>query len=197
MYDAILSLCERIVYQHSISGAVPGPEGNIHPIFVPFGLFRAKDGWVAIGVPNDNFWRKLCGVMKRKDLAEDERTATKFARRDHRELVVNIVTEWTSPKTKQELTDLLGGIVPFGPVNTAEDIFNDRHVERRNMIVPVEHPGSSTPTRITNSPIRMQTTPGGVWERAPYLGEDTDAILLRLGYSKADIEDFKQRKLVG
>lgn len=197
MYDAILSLCERMVYQHSISGIVPKPEGNVHPIFVPFGLFRTKDGWVAIGVPNDNFWKKLCGVMQREDLAVDERTATKFARRDHREMVVNIINDWTGPKTKQELSDLLGGIVPFGPVNTAEDIFHDPHVAARNMIVPVEHPDSDTPTRIANSPIRMQGTPGGVWERAPYLGEDTEIVLSQLGYSNSEIADLKERKLIG
>ena len=61
------SLCERMVYQHSISGIVPKPEGNVHPIFVPFGLFRTKDGWVAIGVPNDNFWKKImwCDAARR------------------------------------------------------------------------------------------------------------------------------------
>ena len=65
------------------------------------------------------------------------------------------------------------------------------------MIVPVEHPGSDTPTRIANSPIRMQGTPGGVWERAPYLGEDTEITLSQLGYSNSEIADLKERKLIG
>jgi len=28
MYDAVLSLCERAVYQHDFDGTIPGPEGN-------------------------------------------------------------------------------------------------------------------------------------------------------------------------
>ena len=31
MYDAMISLCERMVYLHDMTGAVPGPEGNGHP----------------------------------------------------------------------------------------------------------------------------------------------------------------------
>jgi formyl-CoA transferase len=33
MFDGILALCERIIFQHGIDGSVPGPEGNSHPIF--------------------------------------------------------------------------------------------------------------------------------------------------------------------
>lgn len=36
MYDAILSLCERIVYQYSYDGTIPKPEGNQHPLLSPF-----------------------------------------------------------------------------------------------------------------------------------------------------------------
>ena len=36
MYDAMISLCERMVYQHDITKQVPGPEGNGHPFLSPF-----------------------------------------------------------------------------------------------------------------------------------------------------------------
>ena len=39
MYDAMISLCERMVYLHDMTGAAPGPEGNGHPFLAPFGLF--------------------------------------------------------------------------------------------------------------------------------------------------------------
>ena len=41
MYDSILSLCERIVYQYSYAGVVPKPEGNKHPFLSPFDVVRA------------------------------------------------------------------------------------------------------------------------------------------------------------
>ncbi len=56
MVDGVLAICERLVYQHSATGDVPGPEGDGHPLLCPFGLFRAKDGYVSLGVPKDEFW---------------------------------------------------------------------------------------------------------------------------------------------
>lgn len=35
MYDSVLSLTERIVYQHSITGQLPIPQGNTHPLLCP------------------------------------------------------------------------------------------------------------------------------------------------------------------
>ncbi|WP_410054175.1 CoA transferase [Cupriavidus sp. BIC8F] len=48
MSDAVLAMCERIVYQTSYTGTVPAPEGNRHPLLCPFGVFRARDGYVSI-----------------------------------------------------------------------------------------------------------------------------------------------------
>ena len=53
MVDAILSICERIVHQHSFTGGVPVPEGNHHPLLCPFGMFPAKDGYVTIAAHAD------------------------------------------------------------------------------------------------------------------------------------------------
>ena len=59
MTDAVLAMCERIVYQTSYTGTVPTPEGNRHPLLCPFGVFRARDGYVSIACATDAFWEKL------------------------------------------------------------------------------------------------------------------------------------------
>ena len=84
MVDGVLALCERIVFQHGIDGTVPGPEGNSHPLLCPYGLFQARDGWVAIGCPHDEFWRLLVRTIGRPELADDVRyltTPDRLARR--------------------------------------------------------------------------------------------------------------------
>ncbi|HBC53283.1 MAG TPA: CoA transferase, partial [Alphaproteobacteria bacterium] len=102
MYDGILALCERIVYQHSYDGVVPGPEGNAHPLLCPFGLFPAKDGWVSIACPKDHFWIILTEAMGRPELGEDERYALNIARVQRNAEVVAMVGDWTSTLTKKE-----------------------------------------------------------------------------------------------
>lgn len=196
MYDGIVAMCERIVYQYSYTGRAPAPEGNQHPILCPFGTFPVSDGAVTIGCPRDPFWLELVDAMGRPELRDDPRFATNDARLAHAAETVAIVEAWTRPRTKAQIAAALDGRVPFGPVNTAADIFADPHMAARGMLVEVEHPGSATPVTIASTPIRMTATPGGVSRRAPLRGEDTDAVLAGLGLSPEAIADLRARGIV-
>lgn len=196
MYDGIVSMCERIIYQQSYSGRSPVPEGNQHPILCPFGTFPAKDGQVTIGCPRDSFWRELAAVLGQPELATDPRYATNHERLLHADEVIGMVEAWTKARTKAEIALALDGKVPFGPVNTAADIYADPHIAARHMLVEVEHPGSAKPVTIASTPIRLTVTPGGVYHRAPLTGEDTDDVLGQLGLSAEEIAALKARKVV-
>lgn len=196
MYDAILSLCERIVYQHSYTGAVPGPEGNHHPLLSPFGIFPAADGWVAIGCPEDGFWVHLCAAMDRPDLARDPDFETSSARVAHRGRVVALVAAWSQGLSKAEIGAAIGGRVPFGPVNTAPDIFADPHIAARSMLAPLPHPGSQKTVVVADTPVKMSATPGGARLRSPRLSEHADVILARAGYGPEEIAALKSDGVV-
>jgi len=192
MYDAVLAFCERIVYQHSYLGEVPGPEGNAHPLLCPLGLFPARDGLVAIACPADQFWPPLARAMGRDDLVDHPEYRTNEARVAHNADVVALISRWTSTRTKAELKDALGGLIPFGPVHDIADIFADPHARARGMLAELEHPGTARRMTLAGTPIKMTATPGRVDTRAPLLGEHTDAILTEAGYSQAEIESLKQ-----
>ena len=192
MFDAVLSLCERIVYQHCYAGDVPGPEGNRHPLLCPFGLFPTSDGWATIGAPAPVFWRDLCRAMDRPDLIDHPDWATNAARLARRDAVYDLVGAFTRRHTKAELMKLIGGKVPFGPVYDVRDIFADPHFAAREMLVEIEHPGSAIRPKIAGVPVKMSRTPGAVRRRAPLLGEDTDAVLSAAGYSSAEIAAMRE-----
>lgn len=196
MYDGILAMCERIVYQQSYTGRSPVPEGNQHPILCPFGTFRASDGQVTVGCPRDSFWRELTAIMGRPDLARDPKFLTNNDRLANAAETVAIVEAWTSVRSKAEIASLLDGRVPFGPVNTAADIFDDPHIIERGMLAEVEHPGSAKAVKIAGTPIRMTATPGGVSRRAPLTGEDTADTLAALGLGADEIADLMARKII-
>ncbi|QQX85583.1 CoA transferase [Cupriavidus necator] len=187
MTDAVLAMCERIVYQTSYTGTVPAPEGNRHPLLCPFGLFRARDGHVSIACATDAFWAKLAHAIGRPDMATDEDFATNAARVRNAQQVIDAIEAFSTARTKEEIAQCLGGKVPFGPVYTSAEIFADPHYRVREMLVDVEQPGSATPVKIAGVPIKLSATPGAVRQRAPMLGEHTDAILLAAGYAQEEI----------
>ena len=196
MYDGMLALCDLVIYQYSYGGVISGPEGNAHPIFTPFGLFQAKDGWVSIACPLDHFWYRLADAMERPELKDDPRFIYVAGRAQHRDVVNQAVEAWTRAHTKAEIAARLGGSVPFGPVNQIDDIVNDPHVAVRSMIADVAHPGLDAPVQIANTPIRMSATQGGVRGRAPLLGEHSTQVLGDWGFDAARVEALRESAVI-
>jgi crotonobetainyl-CoA:carnitine CoA-transferase CaiB-like acyl-CoA transferase len=188
MYDAIVSLCERIVYQYSYRNEIPAPQGNGHPMWSPFDVVPAKDGWVVICAPTPPRWKRLCEIIGRPELVDDPSYRTIIERVENRDAVKAIVSEWTSVRTKAEVVAELGDEVPAAPVNTVADIFEDPHIHIREMLVEVEHPGMARPVTLAGQPIKFTQTPAHVRGRAPLLDEHGDAIRaeLRRGSSTSD-----------
>lgn len=191
MTDAVLAMCERIVYQTSYTGTVPAPEGNRHPLLCPFGVFRARDGYVSIACATDAFWEKLAIAIGHPEMGTDEAFATNAARVRNAQRVIDTIEAFTAQRTKEELAQCLGGKVPFGPVYTSAEIFEDEHYRVRDMLVDVEQPGSAVPVKIAGVPIKLSSTPGSIRQRAPLLGEHTEEILLATGYEKNEIESMR------
>ncbi len=196
MVDAVLALCERTVHQNSFHDVVPHPEGNRHPLLSPFGMFRAKDGFVTLAAHFDAWWAKLCTCIGREDLIADPRTATADARVANRDFVYEQLELYTSRHTKKELARTLGGIIPFGPVYDVAEIIADPHFAAREMTVEVPHPGLPRPVRIAGIPVKMTETPGRVARRAPVAGEHTDDILHEIGCADSDIRTLREQRII-
>jgi crotonobetainyl-CoA:carnitine CoA-transferase CaiB-like acyl-CoA transferase len=193
MVDAILSICERTVYQHSVQGIVSGPEGNHHPFLVPFGVYPAADGFISIAAQPQPFFETLCKALDADDILGDPRYVDATTRNRHRPELIAALSRRTAAFTKAQLIARLGGKIPFGPVMNIADIAGDPHFAAREMIVPVEQPGADS-VRIAGVPVKMTVTPGGVHRRAPLLGEDTLTRLREAGLSDAEIRDLLDKR---
>jgi crotonobetainyl-CoA:carnitine CoA-transferase CaiB-like acyl-CoA transferase len=181
MYDGVLALCEAIVYRYSYTGQVSRPTGNGHPALVPFDLFPTADGSCAIAAPTEKHWAILCEVIGRPDLVDDDRSRTNRERVANAAFVRDVVSTWTSPRTTAEIVAVLGGRVPVGPVQTADAIFADPHVDARAMLVEVPQPDGSRPVVLPGPAIKLTATPAGVYRRPPRLGEHTAEVLAEVG----------------
>ncbi len=196
MVDVVLALCERIVYQYSYLGEIPRPEGTRHPLLSPFGMFPAQDGWVTLACSPDHFWRSLCELIGRPELGTDPRLATNLGRVQHRDEVYEAVGEFTARHTKQELIEILGGRVPFGPVYDVKNIFEDEHFRARGMLKSVKMAGLAEPVTMVGTPIHMSETPGDILSHGPLFGEHTDAIMKQFGYTDDEISAFRSGDVV-
>ncbi|MEY7848074.1 succinyl-CoA:mesaconate CoA-transferase [Natrarchaeobius sp. A-rgal3] len=175
MYDAMISLTERAIYQHSYTGEAPTRRGNAHPTLFPYDAFETADGYAVIAAFGSNHWRGLCRAMDRPDLAAAYPTAAD--RLEAREHLRDEIAAWAEGLETDRLVETLEGAVPVAPVQTTDDIFADPHVRKREMLVAVDQPGADRTVEIAGNPIKMTETPPEPRGRAPLLDEHRSEIL--------------------
>lgn len=197
MTDAILAICERVVYHYQLTGKSPKPEGNFHPFFCPYGLYEANDGWVAIACNSTGFWKQLTQIMGRPELGTREDLQSDSQRGAQRAFINEVISSWTRRHTKAQLGALLGGILPFGAVNNAGEIMADPHFRARNMLVDVPPMGNRRdPITLVNTPVKMSGAPHEPPRRAPYLGEHSAQLLAEFGFGAGEIEALADGSVV-
>lgn len=181
MYDGVMALLKSNIAAYGLTREERKPGRRS---LVPFGLFPAKDGRIAIAAPVERHWVLLCEAMGREDLIEDERTRSNPRRAENHEFTLAQISAWTSTKTKREITDLLGGQVPVGPANTMGEVFADPHVEARDMLQAFRYPGDNPEGALAGNPIKFLNSETGLYQRPPLHGEHTDEVLAEFGIER-------------
>jgi crotonobetainyl-CoA:carnitine CoA-transferase CaiB-like acyl-CoA transferase len=180
MFDGMLNLLSYMGTHYLNTGEVPTPQGSAHEFTVPWQAFQARDGYVVIATRQENFWRKLCAVLGRRELADDPRFATNPKRLENRAALVPIIESILGTRTVAEwLAQLRAAEVPAAPVNDLRGAFAEPPVAERGMIVEYDHPEVGR-VRLPGNPIRMSGMAGTPSRPAPRLGEHTDAVLAEL-----------------
>ncbi|MEG9862404.1 MAG: CoA transferase [Parvularculales bacterium] len=190
MVDGVLSVSERMVYQHFIAEKTPRPEGNHHPFIAPFGMFPTKDGFVTIAAPQDNFYETLCRELDAPQLLVDAEKVKISWRMGNTSEVIAGISAVTKNFTKDEIKQRIGGKVPMGPVMDMADIAQDPYFAARDMLPEIDVPGSAHKAPVAGTPVKMTETPGGVHHRGPYIGEHTCDVLREAGFDETQINDL-------
>jgi len=180
-----------------VSGEVPKRYGNAHPNIVPYQVFKAKDGYVALAIGNDLQWKKFCELAGVKELAENPKFETNPKRVENRKELIKILDKLMLEKRGKEWIKLCrDNGIPCGPINTIDKVFNDPQVLNRGMVVEVDHPTAGK-IKLAGIPMKFSRTPALVKSPPPLLGEHTNEVLSNLlGYSKEEILNLRKEQVI-
>ena len=153
------------------TGQSPNRMGNQHPNIVPYEVFPVSDGDIIIAAGNDGQYARLCGVLKRADLADHPDYRTNASRVKLRDILVPILKAETVKWTKAGLLDALRAVkVPSSPINTVGEVFSDPQIVHRKMqIAPEGIPGVRTPITFSADDLALGRS-------APSLGAHTEDV---------------------
>ena len=195
MLDNMLSLNERMIMLYSITGQVP-KRGQLNHLF-PRGPFKCKDGYLALNIPDDIMWERLCKIIDQQELIDDERSKTGTARAAHSTELAPIIENWLKNKTRSEAESLLNeNGVPVGPILTAKEVFASEQVKVRKGLIEIKDPDVGS-YQFARTPIHLSSSPEIPTKPAPDLGEHTNEILSSLlNYSKAKIKDLQKHEII-
>lgn len=194
MYDCMVALGERAHSQYIFTGNVVsrGPDKNM----APWGPFKAKDGYVALIVPTENMWSRLCKAIDREDFIENEKFNSGPKRAQHREEWEPALIKWMSDKTKDEVCDILMAQgMPCGPVQNSKDILNCEHLAKRNLFVKIPDKIMNELT-VIGSPLKTENSEQ-TYGPVPLLGEHTYEVLKDLlKYDEEKINELNNNKTI-
>ncbi|RKD85918.1 CaiB/BaiF CoA transferase family protein [Halopiger aswanensis] len=195
MQDAVYPSLMSQLANYYDNADVPARTGNRHSSLAkaPYNAYEADDGYVAILCTSDDHWRTLCEAIGRKDLRDDDRFATNVDRVEHMETIDTAIEEWTRERTREEIEETLSAVsVPCGSVQSVEEVIHDPHLEKREMVVEIDHPTEGE-IRVPGMPIRLSESEMPDIEPAPRKGEGNHEIYRkRLGLSKNEIEKLQK-----
>ncbi|MPZ99245.1 MAG: CoA transferase [Dehalococcoidia bacterium] len=182
MLDCQLAILENAFMRYHVTGKVPEKLGTRHPTAVPFQAFPTADGYIVValawGVPNQ--WALLCAELGVPELIDDPRFATSTARSEHHAELEPLLAAGFKQRTTEEWVESLQRYeMPCGPLNTIPEAAASPQVQAREMLVPVTHHTLGA-VPLTNTPVKLSRTPGGIRGSSPDMGQDTRDVLREL-----------------
>ena len=182
LQSTIVGATSRIA-EYFASGHAPGPLGSARPNLVPDQAFECSDGYVAVGVPHDGFWPKLCDALGLRELRDDPRFATNAARVERRDELLPILEACFRERSAEEWERLLHGAdVPAaafqrGPTLSASLLEHPQAIAE-DLVTVLDTPYGGMASAKPHW--RFGTTEARITRAAPRHGEHTTEVLAEL-----------------
>ncbi len=169
-----------LFYQVSEGKIVPARMGSDFPSVSPMGIFRARDGYVAITVLIDQ-WELFTKLIGRPELARDPRFDTLPNRLANRPEVNRIVEQWLQSfaSRDQPLAILEANHILSAPVYDVPQAMTSAAVKGRGALQQFSYSGVGT-IEVPRAPLRFSGARTEIPRPAPRLGEHNAEVLREL-----------------
>src|SRR6516162_6964252 len=164
--NGMISMLGFLATNYLATGEPPVRTGNDHAIVAPYGLFRTKDGAVALAPSQEQSYQRLVDALGMPELRDDPRFRTNDLRVANRRAINTAIEERLESGISDYWIERLNAAgVPCDRVMSLPEIFADPQAIDQEMVVDVEHPGHGEvrmlgfPVKFTEAPCRLRRPP--------------------------------------
>ena len=192
LMDASISLLAHPLSYYFVSGIVPKPISYAgHLILVPYGVYKAKKGYVALGV----CWPRITRVIGADWLTDDPRFKDLQARQDHRDELNAIIEEHLAKAEADDWMEIFKiEDIAAAKVASLDEVAVDPQVLHQKMILTMEHPLGGE-IKLAGNPIKIEGISEDEYIPPPTLNQHQHQILSDLlGYSDEKIKKLREEE---
>lgn len=190
LYETGLYWMNYYIQAYQITGNIPKRNGSEHISFAPYGAFAAKDGYIMIGISNDNLFSRMCDALSMSELANDSLFRTNKDRVKNRKKLNKILgSVLIKHNMDYWIKKLSEHLVPCSVIKNVKEVLESEQTIALNPFQDMIE--NNLQLKIQSIPVEINGKRFSIDKSSPALGEDTYSLLLALGYSDDYIEKLK------
>ncbi|AJP48274.1 CoA-transferase [Rugosibacter aromaticivorans] len=184
LYEAVFAMMESMVPEFDVFGFIRERTGNLMPGITPSNTHTSKDAkHIIIGANSDGIFKRLMQAVGRVDLANDPQLANNTGRDARAKEIYGVIDAWVAAHDAETVLRITTAAdVPASKIYSVADMCEDPQFLARKMFEKAQLPNGKEFLMPGIVP-KLSATPGVTRWLGPALGEHTDQVLARLGYS--------------
>jgi crotonobetainyl-CoA:carnitine CoA-transferase CaiB-like acyl-CoA transferase len=188
---------QAMMYQ-SVTGEPSLPWSVKESPWPVYDLFDTKDGEkIFVSIVGEEHWQGFCRHFEREAWLSDPRLATNQGRVDQRKWLIPEITAILREFPSAELSRTFERIgLPFAPVNTPSDLFDDPHLAASGGLLELRLP-NGVEAKTPALPIALDGQRLGKRIDPPPIGGSTREILTELGFGDEEIGALAAQGTIG
>lgn len=154
--------------------------------------YCCKDNkWIFLSIlEHERYYEALCKVIQREDLVHDSRFCIHLEAKKNAEILIQIIDEGFKKFTQEEMVSkLTEADIAHERIQHVQEVLIDPQAIENNYIYEFEN-RNHTKTKLAMPPVKFGNIEVNVQKDSPKIGEHNDEVLLELGYTEEEIQNF-------
>ena len=201
LFETTAFLVGQHMAQQAVSGEAPPPMSVRQSAWAVYDIFELDSGErLFVGIVSDTLWQRFCEEFGLSEWAADASLATNAGRVTERERLLAAIRALFAPLSLEVLSERLARAgLPFSPINTPGDLFDDPHLTASGGLLPVhltDGDRAGEAATLPRLPVEFGQHKPPLHRDLPEAGAHNHEVLKELGLDDQTIADLTRDGIV-